>query len=249
MKTKVSFSGGKDSTAMLIRLLELNTPIDYIVFADTGFEFPEMHGYIKKVEKYIKRKITILKPNEELFKKWFYGIITRGKNKGNVRGYPLIVHPCWWARESKIKPLQKYQKDSDIVYIGIAYDELKRVSKEKNNFKYPLIEWKWTEQDCINYLNKKGLFNPLYTKFNRLGCWICQKQKKASLYSLYKHYPLLWAQLKWWDEESKRISNHYIKDTYSLDQLENDFKQGKIPKNKLKYVHTTKETQQKLTKY
>lgn len=36
----VSFSGGKDSTAMLLRLLELNYPIDEVVCCDTYKEFP-----------------------------------------------------------------------------------------------------------------------------------------------------------------------------------------------------------------
>ena len=38
LKTKkiVSFSGGKDSTAMLLRLLEENYQVDDIVFFDTG---------------------------------------------------------------------------------------------------------------------------------------------------------------------------------------------------------------------
>lgn len=35
-----SFSGGKDSTAMVLRLIEEGTPLDEIVFFDTGWEFP-----------------------------------------------------------------------------------------------------------------------------------------------------------------------------------------------------------------
>ncbi len=60
MSTKtglVSFSGGKDSTAMLIRLLELDDPempVTRIVFADTDFEFPELYEYLAKVEKYVQ---------------------------------------------------------------------------------------------------------------------------------------------------------------------------------------------------
>lgn len=39
----VSFSGGKDSTAMLLRLLELGEPINEIIFCDTYKEFPQMY--------------------------------------------------------------------------------------------------------------------------------------------------------------------------------------------------------------
>ncbi|WP_132587301.1 phosphoadenosine phosphosulfate reductase domain-containing protein [Allofournierella massiliensis] len=35
-------SGGKDSTAMLLRLVEENRPIDEILYCDTGWEFPQM---------------------------------------------------------------------------------------------------------------------------------------------------------------------------------------------------------------
>ena len=47
MKTKsdlhvVSFSGGKDSTAMLLRMLELGMRVDEILYCDTYMEFPQM---------------------------------------------------------------------------------------------------------------------------------------------------------------------------------------------------------------
>jgi len=41
----VSFSGGKDSTAMLLRMIELDMSIDKIIFVDTGLEFPELYIY------------------------------------------------------------------------------------------------------------------------------------------------------------------------------------------------------------
>lgn len=45
----VSFSGGKDSTAMLLRLLELQEPIDEVIFCDTYKEFPAMYEHVAKV--------------------------------------------------------------------------------------------------------------------------------------------------------------------------------------------------------
>lgn len=41
MKRIVNLSGGKDSTALLLMLLERGAQIDYIVFADTGKDFPQ----------------------------------------------------------------------------------------------------------------------------------------------------------------------------------------------------------------
>ena len=48
----VSFSGGKDSTAMLLRMIEEGFPIDAILFFDTGKEFPGLYRHIDKIEKY-----------------------------------------------------------------------------------------------------------------------------------------------------------------------------------------------------
>ena len=48
----VSLSGGKDSTAMLLRMLEEGWPVDLILFCDTGLEFDGMYHHIEKLEKY-----------------------------------------------------------------------------------------------------------------------------------------------------------------------------------------------------
>lgn len=230
----VNFSGGKDSTAMLLRMIELNYKIDKIVFADTGYEFPELYNYIKMIEKHINRPITIVYP-ESSFAEWFSGKLTRGKKEGETRGFPQVLTPCYWTREAKIKPLQKENKGANNVYIGIAYDEKERMSKTDGNLKYPLVEWKWTEADCIDYLNKKGLFNPLYVNFNRLGCWFCPKQSVNSLYVLWKLYPTFWTVLKQWESANKELTGRNLVLYGTLEKIQEDFEKGIIPKTKAKY--------------
>ena len=39
----VQFSGGKDSTAMLLMMLDKGVQIDEVIFCDTGKEFPQMY--------------------------------------------------------------------------------------------------------------------------------------------------------------------------------------------------------------
>lgn len=87
--------------------------------------------------------------------------------------------------------LDKYFKEQGeyISYIGIAYDEPKRFQRLATNERAPLYEWKMTEQDCLQYTKEKGLYNPLYDKFNRLGCWFCFKQSLTSLRIMRKYYP------------------------------------------------------------
>jgi 3'-phosphoadenosine 5'-phosphosulfate sulfotransferase (PAPS reductase)/FAD synthetase len=229
----VSFSGGKDSTAMLLRMLELKMPVDKIVFADTGFEFPELYDYIKRVEKYINKKVDFVYP-EKSFEEWFYGKSTKGKSKGQVRGFPLRVFPCYWSRESKIKPLQKLVRKNDNFFIGIAYDEQERCSKKDGNLIYPLVDWKWTEQDCINYLNKKDLFNPLYVNFDRLGCYFCPKQNEKSIYVLWKNYPDLWKKTKFWEQENIHVGRDWIF-SKPMAEYEELFESGYLPKALPKY--------------
>lgn len=77
----VSFSGGKDSTAMLLMMLEKGLQIDDIVFMDTGVEFPEMYEHIEKVEKYINHKVTRLKAE----KSFEYMLLEYEKRKVRIK--------------------------------------------------------------------------------------------------------------------------------------------------------------------
>ena len=70
----VSLSGGKDSTAMLLRMLEEGMPVDIILFCDTGLEFDAMYKHIDKLEKYIGIPITRLK-GKDSFEYLFFGLI------------------------------------------------------------------------------------------------------------------------------------------------------------------------------
>ena len=69
----VSLSGGKDSTAMLLMMLEKNMPVDVILFCDTGLEFPDMYKHIEELEKYTGMKITRVKA-EHSFEYYFFSV-------------------------------------------------------------------------------------------------------------------------------------------------------------------------------
>lgn len=61
----VSCSGGKDSTAMLLLMIERGMPIDMVLVADTGLEFPEMYRHWDRLARHLYRerglKLTILR--------------------------------------------------------------------------------------------------------------------------------------------------------------------------------------------
>jgi len=63
MRHIMGLSGGKDSSALAIYIKEKNPDIwDNIelFFCDTGKEFPETYRYLKKLEKYLGKNITML---------------------------------------------------------------------------------------------------------------------------------------------------------------------------------------------
>ena len=229
----VSLSGGKDSTAMLLRMIEENMPIDIILFCDTGLEFPAMYDHLDKLERDIGRPITRIRSFHtfEYFLTQKEILVKHKKNRGqrNYRGYgwagPLNR---WCTKELKTIPREKFlhqlQEHYNIIeYIGIAADEgyrLDRENNQKENGRHPLVDWGMTEADCLAYCYSKGYtWGGLYEKFSRVSCWCCPLQPLAELRILYRDYPELWAQIKEWDKRTWRN----FKAQYSVEELEARF--------------------------
>ena len=228
MKNIVSFSGGKDSTAMLLMMVEKNMPIDEIIFCDTGKEFESIYSNIDKVEKYIRRPITRLQPEKSFDYLMFNHIKTKGKRKG-TQGYGWPVGGARWCtkalkQQTIVRYLKKYKGEGTIEYHGIAADEQNRLNKNNNKIiRYPLADWGITEADALQYCYSKGFdFDGLYTKFKRVSCWCCPMSSLAELKNLYIHFPKRWQKLK---EMDSRSYNSFRLD-YTLDELELRFKIG-----------------------
>lgn len=236
MKHIVSYSGGKDSTAMLLKMIENNMPIDEILYCEVmatptlGAEYPEMYEYLDRVDEYLMRsigkKITRIKTNIS-FEEQFYTKKQKGKYKGKIYGFPWNLG-AWCNSNLKLKSIKKYLKKQGeyISYIGIAYDEPKRYERLEENEKAPLYEWKMTEADCLQYIKEKGLYNPLYDKLKRVGCWFCVKQSLDSLRVLRRDYPELWNILLKWQLDSEVI----FRTDYSVQELEEKFKKEELIK-------------------
>ena len=229
----VSLSGGKDSTAMLLRMLEEGMRVDIILFCDTGLEFPAMYEHLDKLERDIGRPITRIRSFHtfEYYLTQKEILVKHKKNAGqrNYRGYgwsgPLNR---WCTKELKTIPREKFlrqlQEHYDIIeYVGLAADEGYRFERENNqkpNCRHPLVDWGMTEADCLQYCYDCGYtWGGLYKQFSRVSCWCCPLQPLAELRILYKSYPELWAQLKEWDKRTWRK----FKTNYSVEELEARF--------------------------
>lgn len=222
----VCLSGGKDSTAMLLMMLEKNMPVDIVLFCDTGIEFPAMYEHIDKIEKYIGIPITRLKAD----KSFEYYLIehevnyrpTSEKYGTDIKGYGWAgARSRWCTSELKTRVISGYLKDLkreyDVIeYVGIAADEPSRIK----NLRYPLYEWGITEAKALEYCYSKGFdFGGLYKLFNRASCWCCPLQGLKALRTLHDHFPDLWQQLKIWDAQTCR----QFRADYSVAELEARF--------------------------
>lgn len=229
MKYIVNLSGGKDSTALLLMLLERGAQIDYIIFADTGKDFPQMHVHLGKLAEHIKTnyptapEITTLKADKTFDYLMFDHVKTRGKNKGK-RGYGWATMLCRWCtsmlKGRVIDNFIKSLNDDYVQYIGIAVDEPKRLHRGNAHMRYPLADWSITEAAALQYCYDRGFdWSGLYKHFDRVSCWCCPLKNLRELKTLWKHYPELWAELRRMDE---RAYNQFRAD-YSVADLEKRF--------------------------
>ena len=221
----VSFSGGKDSTAMLLHMLELGMPVDEIIFCDTGVEFPQMYEHIAKVERYIDREIVKLKPEHD----YEYMLLKHIKKNGTV-GYSFPDSLSRWCTAYFKRDMIKRHfrnKGNVIEYVGIAADEPKRV-KDKQ---YPLVAWGWTETECLNYCYDKGFdWGGLYNVFHRVSCWCCPLKSLDELRALRHNYSELWNTLLDWQHNTWRK----FRADYSVDELEAKFaREDEYEKNQI----------------
>ena len=203
--TMASCSFGKDSLAMLLRLIEENRPLDEVVFYDTGMEFQAIYNMRDKLLPLLKQKnikYTELKPERP----FLYDMLEKpveSKQKGMHNGYGWCGGVCRWGTTAKQKALDEYatQKRAT-VYIGIAKDETKRLIKKIEPYKkHPLVDWGMKEKDCLQYCIEKGYCwdengVELYSILDRVSCWCCCNKNKKELYNIWLHLPQYWERLK-----------------------------------------------------
>ena len=190
-----------------------------------------MYDHIKKVEKYIGRKITVLKAPKSFDEYMFEHTFSKGKRvEQKGWGWP---GPCqrWCTCRLKIDVTNRYirelrhKKEPFISYIGIAADEGKRHEKMQENNRHPLFEWGVTEKQALEYCYSKGFnWGGLYEIYRRVSCWCCPLQPLGELRKLRKHNPELWEELKQMD---LKAPNQFRAD-YSVQDLENKFAQEEL---------------------
>lgn len=194
-------SGGKDSIAMGLRLVELGERVDAFVFVYTGLEFPEAYEAIERFQQVTGCDVEVVRA-ERTFEWFATQAEVKGKRKGTMRrekgyGWPSFA-VRWCNGHLKRIPLRAWDlaHGEPTHLVGIAADEPKRI-RQKPRVRYPLVEWGWKESDCLAYCRERGFFQgDFYDKHKRRGCFVCPLQSVGDARYLRDHRPALWGQIK-----------------------------------------------------
>lgn len=232
-----SCSCGKDSLAMVYRLMKENYPLDEIVFYDTGMEFSAIYkNWGELIRKAWEKGIntTMLTPEIGFLYKMLSKPVNVGKENEH-KGYSWCGGVCRWGTTDKLKYLDKYAEDKNaIVYVGIAADELNRIKKERKQYKsFPLVDWGMTEKDCLQYCRGIGVNwregdVDLYDILDRVSCWCCGNKNLWELYNMWKYLPEYWRKL----EKLQELNCRPFKKTKSIQEIKYLFESGYVPKKR-----------------
>lgn len=222
-----SVSFGKDSTAMILKLIEEHKPLDEVVFYDTGMEFDCIYKVRNKILPILKKHGIAYKELKPANPFWIDMLIREKKKRTGeiVYGDGFCGGACRWHTFKKQKICNDYCGDN-FVYIGIASDEPKRLVNLDENKIAPLNEWGMTEADCLAYCKERGIEwiedgVDLYSILDRVSCWCCKNKNLKELKNMYQYLPRYWKRLKGLQD---KIDVPFKGDGKSIFELEERFK-------------------------
>jgi hypothetical protein len=225
METILSFGAGVNSTAIIALVLLGKIPMpDYIVFSDTGVEWPHTYQYLDYLEK-SGIHVTYLSGGDcnlsliEYCQKM--NLIPSRMNR-------------WCTDRWKIIPINRFRMalgmDTKLI-IGIDAGEAHRAENHPRIYKsFPLIEMGINRDGCIRIIKKAGLGVP-----KKSGCFICPYQRKRQWVELKKFHPELWNEAVELEKNSIFRSKRY---TFITDMTIEEFvsdldKQEELPFGKV----------------
>lgn len=175
----VGLSGGKDSTAMALWLVE-HEPRDYeFICNETGNELPEMQAHWAKLEQLLGKPLRRVRYHTDLI-----GAIEEVRMLPNFRAR-------WCTRMLKIEPTIEYFESlpqGSVLYVGLRADEPEEVRRgiygEDIAIRFPLREQGMREADVWAYLAARGVTIPA-----RTDCALCPYQRLDEWQALWRDNP------------------------------------------------------------
>lgn len=217
----VALSGGKDSTAMALRLAEVE-PRDYVyVCTPTGNEPPEMFSHWKHLAELLGKPLTPIVGGT------LESIITDQQAIPNWR-----MRFC--TRMLKIEPFAAWlmQHQPATAYVGLRADEAEREGGDyldvpNVTMRYPMREWGWKIGDVLRYLDERGVSIP-----TRTDCQLCFFQRLTEWHALWRDQPEAWANGEQIEATIGATFRSPGRDTWpaGLKDLRTEFERGNVPK-------------------
>ena len=185
MRNIVWFSCGAAS-AVACKLAVKKYPDCVILYCDTGGEHPDNKRFLKDIEKWIDKKITILKNEKytdhfDVFEKVKYITSPRGAR-------------CTTVLKRELR--EDYQKPNDVHIFGYTTDE--RVRAANFEIRNPELKTEWilinnkvTKQNCLGILWEAGIKIPIMYElgYNHNNCIGCCKGGKGYWNKIRKDFP------------------------------------------------------------
>lgn len=227
----VLWSGGKDSTATIIRAHERGEPIDLILMSLMWFDkkrkIPaETKQHLKWVMEYAKPTFESWGYNVQFVSSdkdyiyWFYKIRMSSKTHPETVGkyYGFVIGGNCKMQGEKALPAQRYVRElkkqyNVIEYCGICSDEPDRIERmnARKGQRSLLVEENLTQEDTMRICREYGMVSPDYTRSRgRAGnCWFCPNQRIPELADLKKNEPELYAELAELAKEKNTVARGF----------------------------------------
>lgn len=200
----VGYGGGTDSTAMLVGLWQQHVPVDLILFADPGAEQPHTYHYLRIMDQWLRehgmpgitrvwytdRQGQRLTLEQECLRSASLPSIAYGWKKCSLKHKvapqeKFCAHypPCQnaWARGENVVKLIGYDAGEEKRRLGALPHDL---ADRKYQKAYPLMEWGWDRNRCIQEIQNAGLPLP-----GKSSCFFCPSMKRREIRTLYHRYP------------------------------------------------------------
>lgn len=230
-----SFSGGKDSLAMVLWLIENKKSLDYVVYYDTGMDFAAIYRVVDRVKHLCEEtgiQFVRLHPRTG----FVYDMLCRPvkhKDGSTGRGYSWCGGTCRWGITAKNKAISDFKKklNAEVYdYVGIALDETSRIhTNEYHGRLLPLVyDAKMTEAECLAYCRARGYdwkeetiatesgYVDLYDILDRVSCWCCANKNLKELRAIYTYLPEYWEHLKHLQSMTDRPMKKYQNRKYGF---------------------------------
>lgn len=218
----VALSGGKDSTAMALRLAEVE-PRDYTyICTPTGDENAETFAHWRRLAERLGSPLIPVTARTTLD-----GLIRQQKMLPNHRAR-------WCTRMLKIEPAAAWLALNVpcVYYVGLRADEPEREGGDYAAVagveqRFPMRDWGWALNDVLDYLRAKNVSIP-----KRTDCRKCFFQRLSEWFDFYKDDPKGWAEA----EELETLTGHTFRspgrDSWpaALKDLRAMFDKGGVPR-------------------